>query len=117
KQMALIKALNICGAFVPNERLDIAAFNSWLASGVLRPLIQSKAVGILSDSGMVAACSLNFFIKVASISSFRSSFCSALIIFDDNTKLSIGQYNTSLNHANTSPKADWPASSPIKLGI
>src|SRR5690606_18483735 len=52
-----------------------------------------------------------------SISSFKFSFCSALNMLEDNTKLSTGQYNTSLNHANTSPKADCPASKPTSPGI
>src|SRR5690606_33940002 len=98
KQMEFTNALKIWGAFVPNEMPVMALFNSWLASGVLRPLTQSNAMGTTSDSGIASACSAKVRINLASTSSCNFFFCSSDKTDDFITKLSNGQANTFLNH-------------------
>src|SRR5690606_19205408 len=105
KQAASTSAWYICSGLVDKFKPITADFNHCLASGVLLPFNQSRAISLCSVS--LDAASFSSFKILSSIfcaNSLSSAHCS-------------GQLSNFLNQAKVSPKLDCPASNPIIPGI
>ena len=99
KAVASTNARNIRGAVLPRVRPVMVPFSNWLASGVLRPFIQSVASIVLSLEGIFSASLDSSGIILSQASCISFSFVSASISSEAPIMFFIGNSSTFLNQA------------------